>query len=332
MPRKSKLRGGVKYDTFDQYNEAILSFIENEHSHFMTALSNTPVDVNYLIQRIKNAEDFIRDAVNDEGNKDFWLAEQFLYNIELLMDEMISAVEAMKPGARQAISLDRITKEHYKFKNRLERDSHLGANIGNKTRDLEHKFMFGPREQHDRTTDKNADGIDRNEYTFWTKTSTKPGMERVELITYVVTSRDGTPVDEVPHRITIICTPEGLVYYNSTGQTIRDLPEDLQDYIRAKCPPILDENPVRHQWGSPVCERHSLVRICNAHLSNRQYHEFLTIEAMKRGFSYDELVWILTENAIYHGQSLELTGTGKCKKCGKNKKLPGSVLMYKYYM
>ena len=306
--KRFTMRGGKKYETFDQFNEEIKDYIKNEYERFIEQY-DAGVPVNDLIQRIREVRAFLDEA--EKENPEFYLIEEVEGTFDSLTNHMGDMVDYLKPGAKKALKLEKITKQHYEFQDPKEREAHLRENINNLSEGIGSMFGFDDFKEYSGTSGK-------DEYTFWTSVSKKPSMKRVEVLVYVITSRDGVPVHEVPHRVTLICMPKGLVYYNSTGEKIKDLPKDLQIYIRKRCGPILDENPFIHQWASPVCERHSLLRSCNAELSNDEYNDLLYKEAAKRNFSYDELVWILTEEATW-GDSLKLTG-GICKKCGKHRR------------
>jgi len=254
MPRR-RLKGGVKFDTEEEFNKAIQEHIDELNTKARIYLAKPPaeININEFVDMLQIGQEKI-DKLKME-NTEFEINKQLQDLIIDILEGLISLGEQRKKGIMDIIELNRITKEYEETTDPKVKKEKLKKDVNLTSRQLLESFEFNKWEEND-----------RGDYIFWESDSTKAGMDKVSLITYLI--KNG---DVIPHRITIICRDDGLVYYNSTGEKFENLPKDLQEYILINyCKPLIEENLIAHQTRAPICERHSLLRACNPHLSNEE--------------------------------------------------------------
>jgi hypothetical protein len=302
MPRR-RLKGGKKYKTQEEFNQAIVSFLTLFRDRAIAYIDEPDFNVNIFADRIEVAIDAIYN-MEKENSPEFILNDDLSEWVNEILSQLVDEADKRKPGIAKVFDLRRITEKFDTTDDPNLRRENLLEDVNKKTVKLLEKFEFNEFQKHD-----------EYDYIFWVSGSTRPGMERVNLISYFILPKDDEETDGLSHRVTIICRDDGLIYYNSTGQRFQDLPQGLQDYLLEYCGPLKEENVVQHQTGAQICERHSLLRACNPQLSNVEYHAFLLQEADAKGFTYDELVWVLTEEAFSNeNPALDLTKKGKGKR------------------
>jgi len=212
----------------------------------------------------------------------------------------------LKPANRVAAPVSRLVETLRPYRNfPAVREGRIRGLVHEGTNTLMKKFKFveGPEKQ---TSNELKFRVERDD--LGKPLRDKDGKFIEQIYTYSIFSSTMKPNTyivqfkksgaKVPHKVTFVKKDDGWEYYNSTGNPIYNLPEELvydvtKDILNPEAPTY------KHQTDDPICGRHSLVRACFSHLTNEEYDAMLKdAQAQHDLESPADVIWRATEASV----------------------------------